>query len=398
MNESYDVIIIGAGLAGCSAAIQLAQRGHRILLLEQAEYPTHRLCGEFLSIEVIEIFQRLGILDAVHQAGAHPIQRAYLTATSGASFRCELPGTALGLSRYQLDRILFERAQAAGATCHQGMPVRSVTGSFATGFVVNSRGQSFISRLVLGAYGKGSSLDHKLQRPFIQRKSPWVASKAHYDGIQLPHLIELHAFPGGYCGLSQIEAGQVNVCWIAHERVLKGAGKLGSGDCPERPDRPDRHCPDALYQNPVLADRLTAMRRVTPPQNLAQISFARKAKFEGDLCMIGDSGGMITPLCGDGMAMALSSADLAVPLVHQVLQERLSTAAFKQQYQGTWRKAFELRLQLGRLMHTSFVHPPLADIGIQLCQGIPALGQWLIQSTRGKPSSPGIFQLPETVR
>ncbi len=388
MNESYDVIIIGAGLAGCSAAIQLAQRGHRILLLEQATYPTHRLCGEFLSIEVIEIFQRLGILDAVQQAGAHPIQRAYLTAPRGASFRCELPGTALGLSRYQLDRILFEQAQAVGATCHQGMPVRSVLGSFATGFIVSSRAQTFSGRLVLGAYGKGSSLDHKLQRPFIQQQSPWIASKAHYEGIQLPHLIELHAFPGGYCGLSQVEAGRVNVCWIAHERILRA----------NRADRPDRHCPEALYQNPVLADRLRAMERVTTPQNLAQISFAPKAKFEGDLCMIGDSGGMITPLCGDGMAMALSSADLVVPLVTQVLQERLSPQAFKQQYQGNWQQAFQLRLQLGRLMHTAFVHPPLATLGIQLCQGIPALGQWLIQSTRGEPSRPGVFKSPEAVR
>jgi flavin-dependent dehydrogenase len=378
----YDVIVVGAGLAGCSAAIQLAEQGFQVLLLEQARYPTHRLCGEFLSVEVIEIFERLGVLNAVLNAGAHPIRRAYLTAAGGASFRCELPGTALGLSRYQLDQILFERSQAVGAICHQETPVRSITGTLATGFVVSTRHGEFMGRVVLGAYGKGSSLDHRLKRPFVQQRSPWIASKAHYTGIDLPNIIELHAFPGGYCGLSQIEAGQINVCWIAHQRILK----TGSGD---------RLCPDALLQNPVLAERLSAMHRVSTPKKLAQISFAAKAKFEGDLCMIGDAGGMITPLCGDGMAMALCSADLAVPLVTQVLQERLSPEIFRNQYETAWNRSFGLRLPLGRLMHTGFIHPILADLGINLCHRFPPLGNWLIQSTRGKSSSRELSPFPK---
>lgn len=368
----YDVIVVGAGLAGCSAAIQLTEQGFQVLLLEQARYPTHRLCGEFLSIEVIEVFERLGVLDAVLSAGAHPIRQAYLTAAGGASFHCKLPGTALGLSRYQLDQILFQRSQAVGAICHQETPVRLVTGNLATGFVVHTRQGEFAGRIVLASYGKGSCLDHKLERPFIQQRSPWIASKAHYMGIHLPHVIELHAFPGGYCGLSQIEAGWINVCWIAHQRILKP----GSGD---------RLCPEALLQNPALAERLGAMERVSAPKHLAQICFATKAKFEGDLCMIGDAGGMITPLCGDGMAMALCSADLVVPLVAQVLRSRLSTEGFKAQYEATWKQTFRTRLQLGRLMHAGFIHPVLADIGIHLCDRFPPLGYWLIQSTRGKP-------------
>ena len=126
MNRHYDIIVTGAGLAGCSSAIQLAEQGYRVLLLEQQRYPVHKLCGEFLSVEVIAAFERLGILEAVRQAGAHSIRRTYLTTSTGASFESELPGVALGLSRYQLDLILFQRSQELGARCLDGTVVRSM--------------------------------------------------------------------------------------------------------------------------------------------------------------------------------------------------------------------------------------------------------------------------------
>lgn len=367
----YDVIVVGGGLAGCSAAIQLAENGYQVLLLEQARYPTHRLCGEFLSVEVIEVFERLGVLAAVRAAGAYPIHQVYLTTSQGASFRGTLPGTGLGLSRYQLDRLLWERAETVGALCYQGTAVKAIAGSFGEGFRVSSQQGEFRGRFVLGAYGKASALDRQLKRPFIQRRSPWIASKAHYQGVDLPQGIELHAFPGGYCGLSQIEEGQINVCWIAHQRILQDSAG-------------DRHVPTALLQNPVLAERFQTLKRVSAPRHLVQISFAPKAKFEEDICMIGDGGGMITPLCGDGMAMALRSVDLVIPSLTKVLQAALSLEAFKSEYVTLWQREFRQRLQLGRMMHQAFIYPSLAAIGINLCRTVPPLGDWLIQATRGQ--------------
>lgn len=367
----YDAIIVGAGLAGSSAAIQLAEQGYRVLLLEQARYPAHRLCGEFLSVEVMAIFDRLGILGTVRRAGAHPIEKVYLTASQGAEFREKLPGVALGFSRYQLDRILWERAVAAGAKALQGTAVERIASSFQAGFQVHTRRGDFYGRFVLGAFGKASSLDRRLKRRSGGQNSPWIASKAHYQGRDLPQGIELHAFPGGYCGLSQVEEGTVNVCWIAHQRVLKK--NLGN-----------RHTPDALFQNPLLAKRLQGLERTTTPQNLARISFAPKAPFENDLCLIGDAGGMITPLCGDGMAMALRSADLVVPLLSRLLDESLELETFKRLYRRAGEAEFSQRLQLGRLMHQAFINPSLAALGVNSCCLFPPLGRWLIASTRGK--------------
>jgi menaquinone-9 beta-reductase len=369
----YDTIIVGAGLAGCSAAIQLADRGHKVLLLEQQRYPAHKLCGEFLSIEVLGIFAQLGILDQVARSGAQPINQALVTTPGGASFSRTLPGTALGLSRYQLDLMLFERAIALGATGYDGTVVKAIDGDLTDGFCVQTNRGEFRSRTVLGAYGKRSALDVTRDRPFTHKPSPWIGFKAHCSGLDLPDTIELHAFKGGYCGLSAIETGQINLCWIGHASVLE------SGT--------DQNLPPALYANPVLRDRLSHLKfDRTVQHRLRQISFALKGTFDADVCLIGDTAGMITPLCGDGMAMALHTAAIVVPLASDYLTGTISATTWKQQYQHQWKQEFQQRLQLGRLLHSAFIRPPIAQVSVGLCQGFPAIGDWLIRHTRGEAS------------
>ncbi|WP_250564868.1 NAD(P)/FAD-dependent oxidoreductase [Adonisia turfae] len=369
----YDVIVVGAGLAGCSAAIQLAQAGWQVLLLEQQRYPAHKLCGEFLSVEVIANFARLGVLEAVQQIGAHPIHRALVTTAAGANFAQDLPGTALGLSRFQLDSILFRRAAAVGAICCDRTTVRKIEGNLDTGFSVRTTQGTFQARAVLAAYGKRSTLDTQLDRPFTHRPSPWVAFKAHCTGLDLPGTIELHAFPGGYCGLSAIETGQINLCWIGHRKILQ--------------DADDPNLPDVLHANPVLHERLSHLSYGHAQKHrLRQISFALKGNFDGDICMLGDTAGMITPLCGDGMAMALRTAELATPLVDTFLKRELTAVHFKQQYQTLWRREFQSRLQLGRMLHAGFIQPQLAHISVGLCQMFPTMAAWVIRNTRGATS------------
>ena len=370
---NYDVIIIGAGLSGSSAAIQLAQRGYQVLLLEQSHYPIHKVCGEFLSIEVIEIFEKLGVLERVKELGAHPIHRAYLTTASGASFRSQLPSTALGLSRYQLDLLLFQRAQNLNVHCQDQTKVTAVTGDLGSGFTVTTTKGTFTGRLAIGAFGKRSPLDRSLDRQFLQQRSPWVAYKGHFTGVDIQDVIELHSFPHGYCGLSQIETGEINVCWIADQRVM------------QEPLHKDLNIPESLAKNPVLADRFAQMRQTsTTLQGLSQITFALKENFYNDICMLGDAAGMIAPLCGDGMAMALRSSEIAVPFVSDFLLGQLSILEFKRNYTIAWEKEFRTRLQLGRAMHHCFIQPPLADIGVNLCHAFPAIGNWIIGATRGK--------------
>ncbi|PLS68130.1 MAG: NAD(P)/FAD-dependent oxidoreductase [Cyanobacteria bacterium M5B4] len=371
---NYDVIVVGGGLAGCSSAIHLADRGLQVLVLEQQKFPSHKLCGEFLSIEVIDSFTRLGVLDRVNQIGAHKIDRAVVTSPSGGRFEHNLPGTALGISRYQLDHILWQHAQTVGATCCDGTIVGDITGDLDQGFSVKTAKQEFRGKVVLGAYGKRSGLDRKLQRQFIRQDSPWIAYKTHAYGLSIPNTIELHGFDGGYCGLSMIETGEVNLCWIGHKKIIKSA--------------PDRNFPPALFANLALADRLNQLHFNPGVKcNLGQICFAIKGNFVGDICMIGDTAGMITPFCGDGMAMALRSAEIAVPLVIKYLEHNLTKSQFKYQYQQKWRQEFSFRLKLGRWLHQAFSQPLLANLSINTCRQFPPIGNWLIAKTRGNRAS-----------
>src|SRR4051812_16061166 len=164
----YDAVVIGAGLAGCSAALQLARRGRRVLLLEAERYPVHKMCGEFLSPEARGLFRELGVDAAIEAAGAVPIRRVAITTRDGAAWTGRLPGEATGLSRWTLDPLLFDAAVAAGADGVQGAAAREVTGDARDGFVVrytaDGREVEVETRLVVGAFGKRSRLDRALGR------------------------------------------------------------------------------------------------------------------------------------------------------------------------------------------------------------------------------------------
>lgn len=374
---SYDALVIGGGLAGCSTALQLIRNGHEVLLAEQSTYPRHKLCGEFLSPEAQSSFRRLGVLEAVHDAGAATISQTRLTAPSGTATEHALPNTALGLSRYALDRFLFQQACTAGADGRPGTRVTDVDGSLDEGFAVTVGGETVEARLVLGAYGRRGLLDRTLERPFLEQKSPYVAFKAHYAGpsaADLRDTIELHSAPGGYCGLSPVEEDRVNVCWIGHTDALKDAGGTPAGMLDE-----------TLRQNPVLDDRLRGLTRASDQfEAVSQVPLMPKSRFAGDMCMIGDAAGMIAPLCGEGMAMALQTADLVSPLASDFLDGRRTASSFRTAYENAWTNAFGRRMRLGRWIHAAAFRPGAARLLVQSCHLLPPLAQWLIRTTRGQ--------------
>jgi flavin-dependent dehydrogenase len=377
MNDrnSYDVIIIGGGLAGLSAAILLANRGVSVLVLEKNYYPFHRVCGEYISEESRPFLEKIGI--PVSAMGLPAIRRLRVSAPDGTSLTSSLEPGGFGISRYRLDAMMASQAKASGAVLCEGTKATHLR--FEDGrMLVEVPGSCLEAKLVLGCYGKRSALDLKMSRPFVQQKpgklNNLLAVKYHIEWDDPPDLISLHNFRDGYAGISQVENQQYCFCYLTN------ANNLGlSNNSIEQMER------TILSENPHLRKIIHEAVRLRPePLSISQVSFAAKSQVENHMLMLGDAAGLIPPLCGNGMSMALHSGCLAVEAAIPFLEGRISRKEMEQRYTKSWRQQFNKRLQAGRMIQRFFGDPWLSKGLIFAGNKLPALTRWLIGKTHGE--------------
>jgi menaquinone-9 beta-reductase len=235
----------------------------------------------------------------------------------------------------------------------------------------------YTARIVIGAYGKRSGLDKQLQRPFAFQASPWLGVKAHYQADFPEGLVALHNFYGGYCGLSQVENKMVNVCYLTHYRSFRQHKNIAEFQ------------QQVLFRNPFLKDFFA---RATPlfrqPLAISQISFSRKQSVEKHVLMCGDSAGLIHPLCGNGMAMAMHSAKIAAEQIIAFFQHKTdSRSTLEKQYAAAWKQAFSRRMRVGRWVQTVLQQPRLSSLLLGGIRLYPGIVREVIRQTHGKPLS-----------
>jgi flavin-dependent dehydrogenase len=368
-SERFDMVIVGGGLAGLTAANHLSNSGLRIVLIEKYEYPHHKVCGEYVSNEVMPYLKSLG-LDPFKK-GAVAISNFEISTKDGEKVTARLPLGGIGISRYALDLLLFDAVK------------EKVTVVFGTVETVEFENNHFSVRtieretykgdFVLGAFGKRSLVDTTMKRAFMQQKSPWLAVKAHYNYDFPSDTVALHNFEGGYCGLSQIETGAVNACYLTTYKSFKRIGHIESFQ------------KEILSQNPHLNTFFdTAVLLFENPLTISQISFEKKQPVEEHIFMIGDSAGLIHPLCGNGMAIAIHSAKLFCELFLKALAEpQLDREVLEQAYRISWEETFTKRLQMGRRIQNLLLHPATANLGLKIVQTFPSLIPKIIKKTHG---------------
>ncbi|MDL5512819.1 NAD(P)/FAD-dependent oxidoreductase [Arenibacter sp. M-2] len=368
--DNFDVIIVGGGLAGLTAAIHLRKENYSVAIIESRQYPHHKVCGEYISHEVKPYLEFLGItLPQTFQ-----FNEILLSIEKGKALKAKLPLGGFGLSRYILDHLLYQRSLALGSFVFNDS-VTAIDYENDNFRVLLASGKEYKSKFVIGAYGKRAGLDKELQRQFIEKKSPWLAVKAHYKLDSFPdNLVAVHNFRGGYGGLSKTESGAVNFCYLVSYDSFKKEKDIANFN------------QNVIAKNPYLGKFLNEAEMLFEnPLTIGQISFHKKKPVENHIIMCGDTAGLIHPLCGNGMAMAIHSAKIASESIHGYFKnggnDRLQ---LESDYETQWKHTFAKRLWLGRQLQAVMLSPKLSNLAMGILTNSPYIVDKMIKRTHGQ--------------
>lgn len=367
------IIIIGGGLAGLINSILLARKGATVTLFEKKAYPFHKVCGEYISNEVVPFLRKENLFPDHIETSS--IKQFQFTSIKGRSNELPLDLGGFGISRYMLDHFLVEKAREAGVAVREREAVSAVSFKESSFQVVGSLGGEYTADFVIGAYGKSGTLDKKFNRGFTRKRSPFIGVKYHIKTDFPLDKIALHNFEGGYCGLSAIENDTFNLCYLGSRESLR---KYGSIEAMEEA---------VVKKNPYLRDTFNNSDFLfEKPEVINEFSFKPKSLIENHILMSGDTAGLITPLCGNGMAIAIHSAKLLSEtiLAHQNENES-RRSRIEREYAHKWNSTFKHRLWVGRQTQKLFGSKVTSEIAVGLMKGSPWIARKIMKGTHGEP-------------
>lgn len=357
--EQTDVAIIGAGPAGSTLAALLARRGVRVALFDRDLFPRDKLCGEFLSYDALPVLAPLGVLETIDVTGAPRIERCRVIG-SKRTYEFALPHAARGVSRMFLDDLLLRTAAANGAQRFDGQTVTSLEDIRAT--------------VIVGAWGRWGRFDQLLQRAFVRDRSHRnFGFKRHYlAATPARDSIDLYSFSRGYLGVNAVEGGITNICGLVHASRL--TGHKGRWDAFIETIRAEEPKLDALYaaHEPAQDGYLSS----------EPVIFRARSAVEGGVFMIGDASGVIDPLTGNGMAMAIQSALLAAPMLLRLVETPAQRKRIEDEYRRAHRAFFAPRIAWSRVVAKLLSRPRLLDAAMTAVRS-PRAGETFLRRTRG---------------
>ena len=203
----------------------------------------------------------------------------------------------------------------------------------------------------------------------------FIAVKYHIRTAFPENLIALHNFKNGYCGISQIEENKYCLCYLTNAENLHN-----NNNSVKEMEK------NILRKNPFLEKIFSSSSFLFEgPMVISQISFEKKSRVENNVLMIGDAAGMITPLCGNGMSMALHGSKIAFRHISNYLKGNIRRYEMEQEYTDEWNKCFGKRLLAGRVIQRFFGDNFLSGMLIRSVKPFPKLISYLIRQTHGAP-------------
>jgi menaquinone-9 beta-reductase len=363
------VVIVGGGLAGLVSATMLARKDIPVIVVEKKSYPFHRVCGEYISNETTPFLTRHGLYPA--ELSPVDITELELTSVNGKSAVIPLRLGGFGISRFSYDYFLYRKATDAGVTFLLNSEADDIR-SIGNQFEVQVGDTILTADVVLGSFGKRSRMDRVMHRDFLDKRSPYAGVKYHIMIDHPPSRIALHNFKNGYCGVSRVEHGKVNLCYLTHRDNLRMHKNIRSME------------EAVLFENPCIRNIFNTARFLTEkPEVINEISFATKAPVHNHVLMTGDAAGMIAPLCGNGMAMAINSAKIASECVTMFMSGEINRTAMEKRYSDAWNTLFSRRLWIGRQVQRLFGSKAASNFAVGLARTSPAVTRRIVEATHG---------------
>jgi geranylgeranyl reductase family protein len=372
-SSSRDVVVVGGGPAGAAVATLLRQRGCDVLLVDEARFPRDKVCGEGVSPEAWRLLDLLGAASAVRALAPWPLRGMTLVSPDGTTFRGDYGGRAgFAILRRRLDHVLLAGARAAGVEVREGTGARRLIlgGGRVQGVVVENGGGPEVvrARLVIGADGRRSLVARTLGLLREHRRLRKFAVRGYWEGMEgLDERGEMHVGGGGYCGVAPLSATTANVTFVL-DRAEMGAAGRGL----------ETFYREALRRRwPRLAERLGRAALTEPPRAIGPLALqARRVSFAGG-ALVGDSAGFYDPFTGEGVTLALRSAELVAEAACRSLKHSAAPGVLWE-YEQSRHAATVDKFRINRLLQRIVAWPALANAMARRLARRPDLADQLV--------------------
>lgn len=363
----YDLIVIGAGPGGSSAAITAARAGARVLLLERGRFPRNKVCGEFVSAESLGLLSSLLGLSGralLEQAPRIAQTRIFV---HGLMLASTVEPPAASIARLDLDAALWAAAQDNHVKTHDQLTVNTIIGEGP--FTVSANGRSFYGRAVINSTGRWSNLTTPTPEGYKPREK-WLGVKGHFAEMEPSPSVDLYFFEGGYCGVQPVtleadrKPNRVNVCAMVRADV---ASTL----------------PDVFERNPSLRKRSRNWQPLAEPVSTSPLLFREPQPVEGNILRAGDAAGFVDPFVGDGISLALRGGALAAQSLAPFFKGEVPLAASVESYRRTYESDFlPVFRTSSQIRHFSLLPRMVRLVLLTALKHSPALTRYFIRHTR----------------
>src|ERR1700733_4218177 len=213
----YDVLVVGAGPAGATAAALTARAGLSTLVLERTQFPREKVCGDCLNPGAWKILDRLGASELIDGLPSARLRWVEFLDLAGRPIRFELPNEKRGergIRRKHFDAALIKHAVSAGAEVRFGNPVLKVQNS--SGWKITTSEETVQAKFLLAADGRNSSVA-RLLAEYPKTRTYRIALQTHFPADGEPH-VTLQLCQFGYLGLATIGEGLTNLCLVCRPK------------------------------------------------------------------------------------------------------------------------------------------------------------------------------------